>query len=273
MPNAAAAGLVTVAAVALAAVLVVDRSHGPTFHPSRVVCGGLVCAGAAAACVAAVDGTPRQRLLSSVAVVFSLRFMLMLFVLVPRRVLWWESICTGGGCALLFPGFVVAAATASPSLCLTNDLPAFLLHVAGSVLTTGSEVQRWQFKRTLRRGAEGCYTGGLFSVARHINYTGEVLCFAGWAMLTNSNEALVVPLFFWLALTYFYAPGLDRHLTAKYGGDKAWREWQAPAFAPSWLLLAATLLCAAHVGAQQQLDTQSLYHGTSSNRPEASLHR
>ena len=112
-------------------------------------------------------------------------------------------------------------------------------------------MQRFLFKRALAQlegsGGEGCYTAGLFSISKHINYTGEILCFLGWAMLTTRSEALAVPGFFGLALVFFYAPGLDRHLKAKYGSEVAYREWRAPAFAPTWLLIASKLLCEAHV--------------------------
>lgn len=91
-----------------------------------------------AACL--VADSPRQRLLGGIAVVFSLQFALVLFVLVPRCVLWWESICTGGGCAALFPGFVVLAAASLPELCQRWRCTL----TAGSVLTTGSELQ-WFF--------------------------------------------------------------------------------------------------------------------------------
>ena len=133
--------------------------------------------------------------------------------------------------------------------------------MAGSYLTTGSELGRWAWKRqealndalyereaaTLKKlsrflepipGAQpgrkrgsksgGCYTIGLFSVAKHVNYTGEVLCFVGWALLTRRARALLVPLLFAAALRWFYAPNLDRHLKRKYGEGSAFKAWYVP---------------------------------------------
>ena len=228
-------------------------------------------------------GAPRQLLLAGLAAAFALRFAFMMFVLLQRRVPWWEALCTGAGCAALFPLLVAAAAGAPPLLC-APDLPALALHVAGSCLTSGSELQRWRFKRALAKGdrfrraralvrersgrgrggvgggggeagaeeeeggaGEGCFTAGLFSLAKHINYTGEVLCFLGWAMLTARPAALAAPAFFALALAFFYAPNLDAHLERKYGAERGYQRWRAPAFAPGWLLCAAAVLCVAHV--------------------------
>ena len=67
----------------------------------------------------------------------------------------------------------------------------------------------------------------------------QVLCFLGWASLTRSPRALLVPTCFALALSRVYAPDLDRHLQRRYGEDGAYRRWAAPSLLPAnrWLRL------------------------------------
>merc|ERR1712232_829869 len=54
----------------------------------------------------------------------------------------------------------------------------------GSWLNTWSELQRkWWKARPENKGR--CYTLGLFALSRNINYLGDVVLFAGWAVATG----------------------------------------------------------------------------------------
>ena len=80
----------------------------------------------------------RGWLLVYVSALFLARFALMLLVLVPRHVPWWEALCTGCGMAVLPPLFVVAAESASSTREVSwLDGPAMLLYLVGSALTLG----------------------------------------------------------------------------------------------------------------------------------------
>ena len=57
----------------------------------------------------------------------------------------------------------------------------FLIYLSGSFVNVYSEFQRYFWKLE----NDGLYTGGLFSLARHINYFGEVFSFVGFAMLSG----------------------------------------------------------------------------------------
>ena len=61
------------------------------------------------------------------------------------------------------------------------DLVCVAIAIGGAVLSTVAE---WQRSTYLAANPGKLFTGGLFVHARHINYTGEVLLFMGWAMLT-----------------------------------------------------------------------------------------
>lgn len=205
--------------------LVIDRTRRTTAAP-RLVCLALALIGVVVAWRAAQ--TPRQHLLALVAAIFFLRFALMLLLLVPRPMPWWEAGVTGGGMAVLpvILGVIARVDSLAPS-----DAASLLVHLLGSVLTSGSELQRWHFKRT-RQGR--LYIGGqFFSHAKHINYTGEIITFVGWCALTRRLVALLVPAFFALALRHVYAPDLDRYVRRRYGNDPDIDLWKAlPGFVP-----------------------------------------
>ncbi|KAG5647329.1 hypothetical protein DXG03_000397 [Asterophora parasitica] len=59
-----------------------------------------------------------------------------------------------------------------------------VVYVLGTVIEVLSEVQRKRFKDDPRNKGKN-YAGGLFSLARHINYTGHLLMRAGWALASS----------------------------------------------------------------------------------------
>ncbi|OBT64602.1 hypothetical protein VE03_06384 [Pseudogymnoascus sp. 23342-1-I1] len=111
---------------------------------------------------------------------------------------------------------------------LTSLTPAFVigtaLAVVGLTLETTSEIQRRNFKaRPENKGKP--YTGGLFGVARHINYGSYCLWRAGYAM------AAAGPIWGGLVFWFFYydftnrgVPVLDRYCADRYGED--WQQYR-----------------------------------------------
>lgn len=122
----------------------------------------------------------------------------------------------------------------------TNDAPlgfllglGILLYVVGSVINTGSELQRHRWKR--KPGHRGhLYTEGLFRYARHINYFGDIVLFIGWGLTTGRVAALAIPVIMTLGFLFEHAPKLDRYLATHYDGE--YQEWAAhtPRLVP-WL--------------------------------------
>ena len=175
---------------------------------------------------------------------------------VTRDVPWWEALATGFGMLVLQPLFMglcaqpilrrharkLAKDTAGENdadgvvdnkkmknkdgpgrqrAALAIDVCCVAVAAAGMVMSTWSEAQRSDH---LAAHPNTLYTGGLFSVARHINYTGEVVLFLGWAMLTRSRFALLVPCFFFASFHALYVPDLDQHLRGKHPAQFA--QWQ-----------------------------------------------
>lgn len=176
-------------------------------------------------------GSPgRRELLFAFGVVLFVRMGITLFVLLRRRFDWGE---VGGVAVALFTYQVVfallgARAGASPGFV---DILAVGLFLLGSGLNTGSEWQRRRFKADPAHRGQ-LYTGGLFRLARHINYFGDTLWVTAWAITTRNIWSAVVPVALALGFVFAFIPSLSRHLRAHYGDQ--YEEWvrRTKAFIP-----------------------------------------
>jgi protein-S-isoprenylcysteine O-methyltransferase Ste14 len=159
----------------------------------------------------------RRWLLLGCALVYFLRVVVTTFYLLKRKMGWGESVLVGVWVAAIHLFFAFLGGTNPRALGLV-DIVAVLLYVLGSFLNTGSELQRkWWKERPENRGRP--YTGGLFHYAQHINYFGDELLFTGYALITGSAWALLVPLLMLAAFVFFNIPELDEHLRGHYGAE------------------------------------------------------
>ncbi|OBT92635.1 hypothetical protein VE01_09829 [Pseudogymnoascus verrucosus] len=111
---------------------------------------------------------------------------------------------------------------------LSSLTPTFIIGTAmaigGLLLETTSEIQRRNFKaRPENKGKP--FTGGLFGVARHINYGAYCIWRSGYAM------AAAGPILGGLVFWFFYhdftrrgIPVLDRYCADRYGED--WQQYR-----------------------------------------------
>ncbi|KAF2841185.1 hypothetical protein M501DRAFT_929268 [Patellaria atrata CBS 101060] len=93
------------------------------------------------------------------------------------------------------------------------------LYATGILTETISEVQRRNFKADPKNKGN-VYTGGLFSLARHINYGSYALWRAGYA-LAAGNWALGLLACTWLTFDFAKRaiPVMDEYCTQRYGAD------------------------------------------------------
>lgn len=167
-------------------------------------------------------GLPARRaILMSFSVLLLVRMSMTTLVLLKRKFGWDEA------------GSVVAAlATYNFTMTLCgagSDAPLGALDFAGigcyllgSYLNTGSELQRKKFKEDPANKGK-LYTQGLFGLARHINYTGDVLWLAGWAMVTHNPWTAILPVLLFFCFAFVFSPPLAKYLQGRYGADyEAW---------------------------------------------------
>jgi len=165
-----------------------------------------------------LPGSPgRRAALLACAVIYVARAAHTLFVFVKRKLPWWEA-AWGGGIigGVLF--FFLLGGLRSPDPLGPLDAAGGILYLAGSWIGTASELARHRWKaRPENRGR--LYTEGLFSYSRHVNYFGDLLLFAGFAVLTRQAWAGIVPLAMGLNFAFLIVPAHDAYLAARYGSE------------------------------------------------------
>ncbi len=202
----------------------VDRAHDRSFVPKLIFAalhGAIVGLCLWLAFAMEWADPARAKLLAGCAVLYFLRHLITLFALLKRKVALSEALGLSAFMALFEIGFLLLAAgilrdTAVPIGDM--DMLSLGLIAFGSYLNTGSELQRMLWKK--RPDSKGlCYTGGLFKHSMHINYFGDMVLFTGWALLTTSWLAFVIPLFMTVGFVFFHIPGLDAYLSQRYGTE------------------------------------------------------
>jgi steroid 5-alpha reductase family enzyme len=97
--------------------------------------------------------------------------------------------------------------------------------VVGSLIEFTSDFQLHLFKRDANNQGE-LYTGGLFSVVIHPNYTGYILWRSALALMTGYPALFGISLLFHFAQFYFHAdPPFQKYMSHKYG--QAWESYVA----------------------------------------------
>jgi protein-S-isoprenylcysteine O-methyltransferase Ste14 len=150
----------------------------------------------------------------SCGTIYFLRLCITSFVLLKRKMAWNEMMTVG--LLVVFVQIFFAILTIyHKDLFKPLDWLWIGLYVIGSFLNTGSEWQRRIWKKDTSNTGK-LYTGGLFKYSMHINYFGDSLLFTGFALLTGSLWALIIPLFMTTGFIFMHIPVLDRYLREKY---------------------------------------------------------
>lgn len=215
----------------------IDRSPHPSYLPKAVFCllhlgsillcvytlwgGGIQTLGGWIGQSWAVTDPVRGRLLVGAAALYWVRHSVTLFYLLVRKVEWGEVIGLSIFMVIFEVGLCVVGAGAFRDQAVPVGLldgMAIVLVLFGSLLNTGSEVQRKWWKRHPENKGH-CYTGGLFAWSMHINYFGDTVLFTGWCVLTASWWTLVLPILMASGFVFHHIPGLDAYLEERYGDE------------------------------------------------------
>lgn len=115
-------------------------------------------------------------------------------------------------------------ASISVGAALHNDISnaellfSTLFYAVGSWLNSWSELQRkWWKDRSENKGR--CYTLGLFSLSRNINYFGDVVLFAGWAIASGSWWNIWVPVAMAAMFKFHHIPDKEAYLRERYKSE------------------------------------------------------
>lgn len=105
---------------------------------------------------------------------------------------------------------------ASSSATIFYQWSAIILFITGSTIETFCEINRFKFKKDVKSKGK-IFTGHLFSIARHINYTGYLMWRTGFALWSGSGAWGMI-MFGW-NLGFFLLhsiPCLDDYMSRKY---------------------------------------------------------
>lgn len=163
----------------------------------------------------------RAGILAICAILYWLRHCVTLFVLLKRQVAFSEVLGLSVFIAIFEIGFLLLGAgifAGGPQPFGALDWVAIGLVLTGSFLNSGSELQRWHWKKNPAMKGR-CYTEGLFKYSMHINYFGDAVLFTGWAMLAASIFAWGIPVFVIAGFVFFHIPALDAYLAKRYGAE------------------------------------------------------
>lgn len=149
----------------------------------------------------------------SLAVLVRMGFMMVFFM--KRAMPWSEAFTVPVAFALYYVGFAALVLPATGPLDWI-DVLGVVLFVVGSVLNSGGELQRDAFKRDpANRGK--LFTGGFFALSMHINFFGDILWVAGYALVSHNWWSSLIVVFIVAFFAFYNVPMLDRHLAEHYG--------------------------------------------------------
>jgi protein-S-isoprenylcysteine O-methyltransferase Ste14 len=140
----------------------------------------------------------------------------------PRDTFGWrDAFVSAVGSAAYLLGFALLGARNGPPLSPIDGL-AFLLYLAGALLSTGADVLR---SRCQAAGTpvDALCTAGPFAFVRHPRYVGELTWASGWALATHSAVAWVIVGVHAAILVGLHIPALERRLAGRHGA--AYRAW------------------------------------------------
>jgi steroid 5-alpha reductase family enzyme len=140
-----------------------------------------------------------------------------MYVTVQPAVTLVKGTLVGSGMLVIHVAIGLLASLASASVGWWA-LAGIVLYVLGSWLNTTSERQRMRWKKRPRNVGH-LYTRGLFRACRHPNYFGDTIVFVGFALITGSPVALILPAT--MAAVYLFAaiPARERRLADNYGDE------------------------------------------------------
>ena len=160
-------------------------------------------------------GDPLRRILiASCLIIYFVRLQVTVWVFQKRKWTWIETITI----TVLMSFVLYALGRAggnNKQVVGAVEIIGIFLYLSGSYINTHSEYYRY-FWKLKEENKERLYTKGLFSLAMHINYFGDIVLFIGLAMVAHSLSMLVIPLIMAVNFIFNIIPSLDRYLEKKY---------------------------------------------------------
>jgi protein-S-isoprenylcysteine O-methyltransferase Ste14 len=161
-------------------------------------------------------GDPSRRILIlACSSIYLFRFLLTVLVFIKREMDWGEVGMVLPWLWIIHLAMAFLGGRNPEPVGMVGTVGA-VFYIVGSYLNSASEFER--FVRKNRPENQGkLYTQGLFRYSMHINYFGDVMLFTGFALVTGSAWALLIPSLTTAGFIRAHIPALDRHLKDRYG--------------------------------------------------------
>jgi steroid 5-alpha reductase family enzyme len=162
-----------------------------------------------------MNGDPvRRTLIAFCLIIYFVRLQVTVWVFQKRKWTWLETITITALMSFVLYAFARVGGN-NKQIVGVVEVIGILLYFSGSYINTQSEYYRhvWKLKEE-NRGR--LYTEGLFSLSMHINYFGDIVLFAGLALVTHTLSMLVIPLMMAVNFVFIIIPSLDKYLEKKY---------------------------------------------------------
>ena len=159
--------------------------------------------------------------LSMFGIVYIARLVLMATWLLKRELSVEEiTVVTLAWLPSIMASFVLGASHSTNAFQMTLSI---IFYVLGSYLNSYSEIERKKWKEIPQHKGR-CYTQGLFSLSRNINYFGDTLLFAGWALATGTWWNAWVPITMGSSFWFYHIPDKEKYLQNRYA--KEWPDYK-----------------------------------------------
>jgi protein-S-isoprenylcysteine O-methyltransferase Ste14 len=159
----------------------------------------------------------RRVLILLMALVYFIRVQFTEYAFLKRKFGWGEGLTIALWLFIVYSTFSFTGGINNGSVG-TTEYAGIALYVLGSSTNTISECLRCMWKKKPENKGL-LYTGGLFKLSRHINYFGDVVLFLGFAMVTRSVWAYIIPAAMFVLFIFVNIPMLDKYLFNKYGDE------------------------------------------------------
>ena len=156
----------------------------------------------------------RRILIASCLVIYIVRLQVTVWIFLKREWTWSETITVTALMSFVVYAYASVGGNNKQAVGAV-EIIGILLYLSGSYINTHSEYYRhvWKSKEA---NSGRLYTEGLFSLAMHINYFGDIVLFTGLAMVTHRLSMFVIPLIMTLNFIFIIIPSLDKYLEKKY---------------------------------------------------------
>ncbi len=157
----------------------------------------------------------RAETLAAAFCVYYVRLLFTIFVFLRRGMSWTEVSSIASWVLFIFL-YLGLAGSLNPASMASSGTCGAVLFAVGSWMNTWSECQRHLWKRRPEHRGK-LYTEGLFRIARHPNYLGDLLAFSGLCVFAGRWFAWIVPALMLALFALVNIPVLDAHLREHYG--------------------------------------------------------